>query len=239
MDEVLEPPAGSIYGFTTGVGVRRGVTVAPSQQGDYARRMISDHRVATGDAAPAEVVSAACVRLANGLANGTPGVRPELADLVIATLNQGELPVVRMLGSAGQSDLAPMADLAAGLIREFAPEPGEVHALISNSAFSTALAGLAIFDAERLLDTATVSAALDYEAFAANPAPLAEPSAGNGPTPAWCALSTTCVLHWRAATCGTGRREIITTRCRFAMHRRSWVRPGTCSSSPRSGWRSS
>ena len=28
--EVLEPPAGSIYGFTTGVGVRRGAPVAPS-----------------------------------------------------------------------------------------------------------------------------------------------------------------------------------------------------------------
>ncbi len=135
--------------------------------------MIADHRVATGDTAPADVVRATLLRLANGLANGTPGVRPELADLVVATLNRGQLPVVRMLGSAGQSDLAPMADLAAGLIGEFAPEAGEVHALISNSAFSTALAGLAIFDAERLLDAATVSTALDFEAFAANPAPLA------------------------------------------------------------------
>ena len=173
VDEALQPPAGPIYGFTTGVGVRRGVTVASAEQRDYAGRMISDHRVATGDAAPAEVVRATLVRLANGLANGTPGVRPELADLIVTTLNRGELPVIRMLGSAGQSDLAPMADLAAGVIGEFAPEPGEVHALISNSAFSTALAALAISDAERLLDTATVSVALDYEAFAANPAPLA------------------------------------------------------------------
>ena len=78
--------------------------------------MISDHRVATGAAAPAEVVRAALLRLANGLANGTPGVRPELAELVVATLNHGGLPVVRMLGSAGRSDLAPMADLARGLL---------------------------------------------------------------------------------------------------------------------------
>ena len=181
--EALAAAAEPIYGFTTGVGVRRRVAVSASEQAEYGRRMIADHRIAAGDLAPAEVVRATMLRLANGLAKGTPGVRPELADLVIDALNSGLVPPVRMLGSAGQSDLAPMADLAAGLAGEFAVETGEVHALISNSAFSTALATLALADAERLLAAATACGALDFEAFAANPSMLAEALGRERPFP--------------------------------------------------------
>jgi len=160
------------YGVTTGVGVRRRVTVPAGQIAEFNRRLIADHRVAVGPPAAEEVVRAAMLRLVNGFAKGTPGVRPELAVLLVEALNGGAAPRVRMLGSPGQSDLAPMADLAAGLLDGFALDAREGLAMLNNGAFSTGLATLAISDATRLLDAATVCGALDLEAFAANPSPL-------------------------------------------------------------------
>lgn len=161
-----------IYGVTTGVGVRSRVPVSAADVDAFNARLIADHRVAAGPAAAPDVVRATMVRLANGFASGTPGVRPELAALLVDALNAGCEPQVRMLGSAGQGDLAPMADLAAGLLDGFPLAPREGLAMLNSGAFSTGLAALAMHDAERLLDAATVCAALDLEAFGANPSPL-------------------------------------------------------------------
>jgi histidine ammonia-lyase len=163
-----------VYGLTTGVGVRSRVTVAAAEMGAFNRRLIADHRVGTGPASSPDVVRAAMLRLANSFASGTPGVRPELAELLVGALNGGTEPPVRTLGSAGQGDLAPMADLAAGLLDGFMLAPREGLAMLNSSAFSTGHAALALHDAERLLDAATVCAALDLEAFAANTSPLHE-----------------------------------------------------------------
>jgi histidine ammonia-lyase len=163
-----------VYGVTTGVGVRSRVPVAAADMDDFNRRLVADHRVAIGPTAAPDIVRAAMVRLANSFAAGTPGVRPELATLVVDALNAGAAPPVRLLGSAGQGDLAPMADLAAGLLDGFALAAREGLAMLNASAFCTGHAALAIDDAERLLDAATVCAAVDLEAFAANPGPLQE-----------------------------------------------------------------
>ena len=108
--------------------------------------------------------------LANTFAKGAAGVRPELAELLVHALNRGLVPAVRGLGSVGQADLGPLADLAEGLIREtgFVLADNEGLALINNNAFSTGWAALAELSAERLLGEADVAAALDLEAFAAN-----------------------------------------------------------------------
>ena len=79
--------------------------------------MLRTHRVAQGPVAPGTRYDAA---LLNAYADGTTGVRPELALRLVTALNEGELPVVRTLGSIGQADLAPMADLAMGLFAETA-----------------------------------------------------------------------------------------------------------------------
>src|SRR5207249_2832634 len=117
---------------------------------------------------PDDVVRATLVRLANGLAKGTPGVRPELAERVVHALNEGVLPRVRVLGSVGQSDLPQMADVAHGLLGEFRLAAMDVIPQINNSAFSTASAALSVADCTRLLDVLDVAGALDLEAFAAN-----------------------------------------------------------------------
>lgn len=157
-----------VYGLTTGVGVRKRVLVDAKDLDEFNRKLILNHLVASGPYAPEEVVRGSMLHLANGFARGSAGVRPELAERVIARLNEGTAPPVRMLGSIGQADLASMADLAHGLLDGFQPAAKEGLALLNSNSFSTAIATLAVSDTRRLLDTLDVAGALDLEAFAAN-----------------------------------------------------------------------
>ena len=158
----------TVYGLTTGVASRKRVRVEPAAVGDFNRLLIQSHRVGQGPDTPTDVVRATMLRAANGFASGTVGVRPALAERLVGALNAGEAPRVRLLGSVGQSDLAPNADLAHALFAETTLAAGEALALVNNNAFSTGFAALAVADAERLLDTLHVAGALDLEAFAAN-----------------------------------------------------------------------
>ncbi len=158
----------AVYGLTTGVGARREVRVGPEEAVAFNRALILDHRVAQGPPAPEEVVRATMLRLANGLAQGTTCARPELLLRVVEALNARRHPVVRLLGSIGQGDLAPLADLAHGIVADLSPAAGEALSLLNSNAFSTALAALALADCFRLLDALDVAGALDLEAFAGN-----------------------------------------------------------------------
>jgi histidine ammonia-lyase len=167
--EVLQ--AGTpVYGLTTGVAERKSYPLDPADRLGFNRRLVLNHRVAQGAAAPADVVRGAMVCLANSYAKGVTGVRPELAEMIVTLLNEGFTPPVRMLGSVGQGDLGPMADLAHGLITRsgFEVAENEGLALVSSNAFTTAWACLAVADADRLMSVFDVAAALDLEAFGAN-----------------------------------------------------------------------
>jgi histidine ammonia-lyase len=157
-----------MYGATTGVGSRKAVRVHPSSAAAFNRLLIRAHRVGQGPDAPRDVVRATMLRVANGFARGTTGVRPEVAERIVDAIRADRTPRVRMLGSLGQGDLAPLADLAEDLFADIALDANEGLALVGSNAFSTALAALAIADCGRLLDTLDVAAALDLEAFAAN-----------------------------------------------------------------------
>ena len=159
-----------VYGLTTGVGERKSYLLDPAERQRFNHRLVLNHRIAQGDAAPANVVRGAMLCLANSYAKGVTGVRPELAEMIITLLNEGFAPPVRRLGSIGQGDLGPMADLAHGLITRsgFEVAENEGLALVSSNAFTTAWACLAIADAEALLAVFDVAGALDLEAFGAN-----------------------------------------------------------------------
>jgi histidine ammonia-lyase len=159
----------TVYGTTTAVGVLKRVGVAAIDAADYASGMLGHHLVGQGPLVGPDVVRATIVRLANHLAEGSPGVRPELADRLIAALDAGETPPVHAIGSVGSADLAPLAELASAVMGAMALEPGEGTALLDNNAFSTAWAGLAIADTATLLDAMDVAGAVSLDGFAANP----------------------------------------------------------------------
>jgi histidine ammonia-lyase len=155
-----------VYGLSTGVGARRDVAVAAEDSIPFNRLLLLNHRVGQGPPLADEIVRAAMLRIANGFASGTAGVRVELAERLVAALNDGERPAIRRYGSTGQADLVHGADLAIELGIE--PKAKEGLALLSHNAFATGAAALAVADAETLLDALEVAAALDFEAFAAN-----------------------------------------------------------------------
>ena len=140
------------YGVTTGVGMRRGATVDTKDARAFNRSAIFGHLVGLGEPAPEDVVRASLLRLANAVASGHQGGRPEVADALIEALNAGESLVVRSLGTVGQADLAQNADLAHGALQDVQLEAGEAIALLVSNAFSTGQSALAVADARSLLD---------------------------------------------------------------------------------------
>jgi histidine ammonia-lyase len=158
----------SVYGLNTGVGVLKRVSPADDERGPFNDRLVQMHLVGQGPPAPHDVTRACMLRLLNGLARGDTGVRPVIAARLVEAINSGLIPRVRVLGSIGQSDLAPMADLSAELFRSFALAAGEGLALINNNSFATGWAALAISDADNLLASMEAVGALSLEGFGAN-----------------------------------------------------------------------
>jgi histidine ammonia-lyase len=156
------------YGLTTGVGVLKRVSITGPDADAYARRMIRHHVVGQGPVAPSDVARATLLLQLNAFASGTTGVRPVIAERIASALNDGDAPPVRILGSVGQADLAPLAELSNALFGDVELAAGEGLALVTGNAFATAWAALAISDAGRLLDVLDVSAALSLEGLAAN-----------------------------------------------------------------------
>jgi histidine ammonia-lyase len=157
-----------VYGLTTGVGMRRDARVAAEEAAAFNRSAIAGHLVGLGPPAPRDVVRASLLRLANGLVAGYQGARPELAERIVAALNDGPEPEVRSLGTVGEADLAQNADLAHGALGDFALDAGEAGALLATNAYSTAQAALAVADASTFLDMLDTAAVLDFEALRGN-----------------------------------------------------------------------
>jgi histidine ammonia-lyase len=162
------------YGLTTGLGIRKTATIHDPR---HDRVVLRQHLIAHPPEAPADVVRAAALRLANAFAQGTTVARPVLAELLVSRLNEDTLPPVRMRGSVGESDLAPMADLAEGILGDLELAQGEAIALLNQSSFATGWAALAVQDAVTLLDAVDLAGALDLEALGANPT-LLHPAIG-------------------------------------------------------------
>lgn len=156
-----------VYGVTTAVGVLKRVPLQGAAADAYARSMIRQHLVGQGPAAPPDVVRATLLLQLNAFASGYPGVRPVLAERIAEAL-AGEPPTVRSLGSVGQADLAPLADLAEALYTDVELAAGEGLALVTGNAFATAWGALAVADAGRLLDALDVAATLSLEGLGGN-----------------------------------------------------------------------
>ncbi|NLE23226.1 MAG: aromatic amino acid lyase [Actinobacteria bacterium] len=159
------------YGLTTGLGVQKRARQDHDDVG-FQWRQIAESRAGVGPLAPPGVVRAAMLILLNQMAGGSTCLRPLLAERLAQALNDGMTPSVRLRGSLGASDLAPMADLAAAVFAGVDLVAGEGLAVMNSGAFGTGVAALALADAARLVDAADVAAALSLEGFAANPSTL-------------------------------------------------------------------
>src|SRR5438552_16588841 len=187
----------TMYGVNTGFGKLAGVAIAPGQLERLQVNLIRSHAAGVGAPLPAEVVRAMMLLRANVLLRPTSGVRPALAEALVALLNAGILPVVPEQGSVGASgDLAPLSHLALALMGEgdvvvagrgFAPAaealsraalapfrlaPKEGLAFINGTQAQTALLALLVHDADVLWRSALGAAAMSLDALRGTPTPL-------------------------------------------------------------------
>ncbi len=230
------------YGLTTGLGALVVDAVAPSAAAEFSRLTVLGRANAVGPGLPSDVVRAALLVRAAGLARGGSGARPEVVHALLALLEHGVHPVVPAFGSTGASDICMLAHVGLVLLGEGDAEvdgqtlPGERAldrtglapivlgpkdglALISASAFSAAFAALALVDARELLGALQVAAALSMEGFRANPSPLDERVVAARPAPgqAECAAGLRTLLAGSAA--GTRRlQDPLSFRCVSQTH---------------------
>src|SRR6266852_2793718 len=178
-----------VYGLTTGVGALKNVRIPPADTRQLQRNLFMSHAVGVGPPLPQELVRAGMLVRVNQFCQGTSGVSPVVAERLVDLLNHDICPWVPEKGSLGASgDLAPSAHVGLVLIgegdvlkkgerrsgaqalRAAALEPVELHAkealsVLNGTHFMTGAASLVLEDAQRLLLTADVVAALSVEAL--------------------------------------------------------------------------
>ena len=189
----------TVYGITTGFGDLATVRVTPEEAGALQRNLVRSHAAGVGEPLPAEVVRAMLLLRADALARGLSGVRPELADQLLALLEADILPIVPSRGSVGASgDLAPLAHLALAVIGEGSVMVGddmlpalealqqaglrplelgakEGLALLNGTQLMSAVGSLGLADATRLAESADLVAAMSVEAMRGSDEPFAAP----------------------------------------------------------------
>jgi histidine ammonia-lyase len=180
--ETLLAEGERVYGLTTGVGALKRVSIGAPDQPEFNRLLLLSHRTGTGPYVPEEIVRAAMLAQLAGFARGRSGVRPQLAELLIGALNGGLAPRVRTVGSLGQSDLGPLADLAEALTGEgewaseldrlglepWRPIDKEALAFVNSNAFTLGWTAVALADVPLLLDRFDEAAALTFEGMLGN-----------------------------------------------------------------------
>ncbi|MDH4069182.1 MAG: histidine ammonia-lyase [Ignavibacteria bacterium] len=187
-----------VYGVTTGFGAFQNVSIPPEKLLELQRNLILSHCAGVGPPFPEDVVRAMMLLRANALARGLSGIRVSTVELLLSMLNKGILPVIPSQGSVGASgDLAPLSHMAAAMmgegkvrfrgreqnastalrsagLRPLVPEAKEGLALNNGTQAMTAIAALALVDAEHLADMADAVAALSLEALKGKSTPFAK-----------------------------------------------------------------
>jgi histidine ammonia-lyase len=181
------------YGITTGFGKLASVRISPDQVRQLQVNLVRSHSAGVGPLLSEAETRAMMLLRANALAKGLSGIRPSVVETLCAMLNAGVHPMIPSQGSVGASgDLAPLAHLAHVVIGEgravlggetleggeamrragIAPvslEAKEGLSLLNGTQGMLALLALALRDADILVDTADVAAALSLDALRGSP----------------------------------------------------------------------
>jgi len=171
------------YGITTGLGYLASETVGEDEQPALQRSLLTARASGLGPPLPRDVVRGAMLLRLAGFLSGYPGVSSALCRFLAARLNEGWSPIVPSGPYGASGEIAPLAHLfqtfvGEGLVEldgEHLPawealarsgieayEPGlkEGLALVNGSPLATALAVRLGDLGGRLLEQATVGAAL-------------------------------------------------------------------------------
>lgn len=181
----------AVYGLNTGLGSLARHHIPLEEITRFSFATVADQVSSYGRPLATDVVRAMMVTRVNGMLKAGVGVRRELIELLVALVNLGIHPIVRMVGSVGQGDLSEMADIGKVLIgrgwAEYEGElmrgeealaraglepialgPKEALGLISANGVTMGRGSLVLVDAADLIESMQIAAALSFEAFLAN-----------------------------------------------------------------------
>jgi histidine ammonia-lyase len=188
----------TVYGVNTGFGELATVRISHDQIRQLQVNLVRSHACGVGAPLSEPETRAVILLRANALAKGLSGVRPIVVEVLCGMLNRRVHPVIPSQGSVGASgDLAPLAHLAEVVIGEgqaiFQGEtlPGtealhragiaplalgakEGLSLLNGTQGMLALLALGLREAQMLVDTADVAAALSLDALRGSPAAFDE-----------------------------------------------------------------
>jgi histidine ammonia-lyase len=180
-------------GITTGIGQLASVRLSTEQVRQLQVNLVRSHSCGVGEPLSEAETRAMMLLRANALAKGLSGVRPQVVETLCKMLNTNVHPVIPSQGSVGASgDLAPLAHLAQVAIGEgraafrgeilpggdamkragitpVALEAKEGLSLLNGTQGMLALLSLALHEADNLVDTSDVAAALSLDALRGSP----------------------------------------------------------------------
>jgi histidine ammonia-lyase len=196
--ESLAAQPRAIYGINTGFGPLSGFRISNEELAQHQLNLLHHLSVGQGPLLSEVETRSIVLARANALARGFSGIRQELIELLLATLNRGLLPEIPSEGSLGASgDLVPLAhmtQLLVGLgharyqgerlpateaLRRAGLAPSVLQckeglALVNGTSAMTGLAALATHEASRLLLWMELLTACLFQALNGEPEVLCE-----------------------------------------------------------------
>src|ERR1700729_2276573 len=177
----------AVYGLNTGLGSLSRHKISLEEMRRFSFATVADQVSSYGRPVPTDIVRAMMLSRVNGMVKAGVGVRRELIELLVAVLNAGVHPLVRMVGSVGQGDLSEMADIGKVVIGRGWPGygggemrgeealeraglaplslgPKEALGLIASNGVTMGSGSLVLIDGADLLESMQISAALSMEA---------------------------------------------------------------------------
>lgn len=171
------------YGVTTGLGYLASETIGEADQPALQRSLLTARASGLGPPLPRDVVRGAMLLRLVGFLSGFPGASPALCRFLADRLNEGWSPVVPSGPYGASGEIGPLAHLFQTFVGEgfveldgehlsarealdrsgaeaYEPGPKEGLALVNGSPFASALAVRLGDLGGRLLEQATVAAAL-------------------------------------------------------------------------------
>lgn len=169
VDDMVER-AEPAYGITTGFGSQKDYALDPAGIALFNRRVLTAHAsFAPGAAAPPAVLRAALAIQLNQFATGMSGVRPQLVEALVARLERGALPPVRLGSSIGASDIVGLSQAALPLLEGWELAAKEAMSLLNSNSLTLGHGALVLLEARRLLGALDLAAALSLEGLRGNP----------------------------------------------------------------------
>jgi len=181
-----------LYGISTGIGELSNVLLSPDQLKEFQKYVVYSHAAGWGEPVAVDDARAAWLTRVNVLSKGYSGLRLVVVATLIDMLNKGVTPVMCEKGSVGASgDLSPLGQGSLVLIGEgeafyhgermsgkeamdkagiqtITYEARDGLATINGSNLVAGMGCLQLFDADMLIKTSEIAAAMTLEALTPN-----------------------------------------------------------------------